>query len=53
MAAGWVNVIVNYVSNEVAAFSLVQEIEASKGGAAAIKADASTEDEVLSMFVDA
>jgi glucose 1-dehydrogenase len=52
MAAAGANVVINYIGNENAAFRLVREIEASKGTAAAIKADVSREDEVISMFAE-
>lgn len=53
MAREGAQVIINYVSDENAAFSMLEEIKGFDGKAVAIKADVSKEDQVQAMFVKA
>jgi glucose 1-dehydrogenase len=50
MGAAGAKVIVNFSSSEEAANEVVQHITDAKGGAIAVKADVSNEDQVVSMF---
>ncbi len=50
MAKEGANVVINYVSDESAAISMIDEIKSFGGSAIALKADVSKEDQVQAMF---
>jgi glucose 1-dehydrogenase len=50
MSAAGANVVVNYVTGEEAAHTLVKDMESRGGKAMAVMADVSREDQVLAMF---
>lgn len=50
LAGAGANVVVNYAGDEAAADEVVRDIRESNGDAVAVKADVSSEDEVIRMF---
>jgi glucose 1-dehydrogenase len=50
LAGAGANVVVNYAGDETAANEVVRDIRESNGDAVAVKADVSSEDEVIGMF---